>query len=237
MSAPGDAALILNTRRPLMKWNPVDKVKDKFKSKSKDWNPAREFESLLGKAKREVDSSTNWAKGQISKAANDARYSIEQTANKARHSVADARDDALQDINEGKIEILKGLEGELDNVAKEVIQDALEKISGASFNKAVDIVQTAAPDSLTITLSFVKIQIDNIKERIDTLQRWADNPPSSKDDIKEVIITLLPTKVSLVIDGQISAVVLTSTALKVGIDASYTTQSFLDKYDDLVKHF
>ena len=56
-----------------------------------------------------------------------------------------------------------------------------------TLNQAVDLIQIAAPDSIKLKILAVFIVIDDIEDRIDTLQKWANKPPTSKKALKRMI--------------------------------------------------
>ena len=138
-------------------------------------------------------------------------------------------------------EIKDGFEKELPALAEAAARDAVAAIMAeaakGTFTKAVDVAQVLAPDTMGIKIGPVGMTIGNVKDRIDTLQRWANNPPRSKADIKECIITLAPTSVSVEVDVQFALLVVSSDALEVGFSAEWETASFIEKFDDIIAHF
>ena len=78
------------------------------------------------------------------------------------------------------------------------------------------------------------MDIEDIGSRLDTLERWRDNPPKGKDDLKEVIITLAPTRIHLQVYISLAALFVQSDALSVGWHGTWETKLFLDHYDELV---
>ena len=79
--------------------------------------------------------------------------------------------------------------------------------------------------------------IDDIEERIDTLQRWANKPPTSKRDLKRMIRQLQPTSCGIEVDLQAALLIVSSDAIEVGFSATWTTDRFLKRFDDLIKGF
>ena len=71
-----------------------------------------------------------------------------------------------------------------------------------TLNQAVDLIQIAAPDSIKLKILAVFVVIDDIEDRIDTLQKWANKPPTSKKALKRMIRELAPTSCGIEVDLQ-----------------------------------
>ena len=205
-----------------MGWNPVSKAKNEIKRR-------------LGDAKKEISGAASSARKGIEKSANAAKYKVEYSANQARHQVEDIGNDMIHDIKEEGEKVIDQLEVDAEEVVTKVLDEILSAIAEGAINKAIDFAQVAAPDVIGITLGPIRIEIGGVKERIDTLQIWASNPPSGKDDLRKMIETLAPTSIQVNLGAQIAAVVVSSGSLKVAIDATWTTESFLDKFDDIME--
>ena len=211
-------------------------------------NPAKEVKKYLGRAKKEITGTASSAKRSLEKTANNAKYSIESTANKARHSVEDIGSDIIREIKDESEEIIEDfnehVEQALDSVeetAKEAVEETLQVMMREStriaLNKAIDLAQGPAPDAIGLTVGPVGFEIDNIKERIDTFQKWALNPPDSKSDIKDIVLAFMPTHVQVGVDAKFAAFVVTSDTASISIYGRWNTESFIEKFDDIIKNF
>ena len=106
-----------------------------------------------------------------------------------------------------------------------------------TLNKAIDLIQILPPDSLKLKVLAVFIIIDDTEERIDTLQRWANKPPTSKKALKRMIRDLKPTACGIEADLQAALLIVSSDAIEVGFSATWNTDRFLKRFDDLIKGF
>ena len=183
----------------------------------------------------------------------EARKVVEQIFNRAKRDIERFAESAVKDTKAAFTKDLPKLaesafeetrvafEEKLPELAEKAARDAVAAIMAeaakGTFTKAVDVAQVLAPDTLGIKIGPVGMTIGNVKDRIDTLQRWANNPPRSKEDIKECIITLAPTSVSVAVDVQFALLVVSSDALEVGFSAEWETASFIEKFDDIIAHF
>lgn len=120
----------------------------------------------------------------------------------------------------------------LPKLVEAALNELLKELSGKLLNQIIDIIQIAVPDEMEIQIGPVTFALDDVNDRIDTLQKWAKNPPG-KDDVKEMIITIAPSKVSIVVSAEMAALVVTSKSLGVGTTMSWGTDKFLDKFDDV----
>ena len=106
-----------------------------------------------------------------------------------------------------------------------------------TLNQAVDLIQIAAPDSIKLKILAVFVVIDDIEDRIDTLQKWANKPPTSKKALKRMIRELAPTSCGIEVDLQAALLIVSSDAIEVGFSATWNTDRFLRRFDDLIKGF
>lgn len=183
-----------------------------------EWNPIKEIKKLYREFKDESSKAIN----EIKDGANKAKDEIDNTAEKS--------------IKELKLET-----GKIDKMAKDAVDDAVKEVfamaAKGTFTQAVDIAQIFAPDSFGLKIGPIGLNISNIETKIDTLQKWAKNPPTSKRHIKNIIETLAPTSISIDIDVQFAALFVSSESLEVGFNAEWTTENFLKKFDDIIKYF
>ena len=81
------------------------------------------------------------------------------------------------------------------------------------------------------------LEIGDMTGRIDTLQRWAKKPPSSKNDIRQIIIEVAPTSVSINLSFSLAFLFVQTDSLAFGISATYETEDFLNKMDAILGRF
>ena len=106
-----------------------------------------------------------------------------------------------------------------------------------TLNQAIDLIQIAAPDSIKLKILAVFIVLEDIEDRIDPLQRWANKPPTSKRALKRMIRELAPTACGIEVDLQAALLIVSSDAIEVGFSATWNTDRFLRRFDDLIKGF
>ena len=93
------------------------------------------------------------------------------------------------------------------------------------------------PSSTSLSLGPFVLAIDNVTERVDVLQRWASKPPSSKSDIRAIIEEIAPSSVSINLSFSLAFLVVQTDSLEFGIESTYETKDFLDKFDELLSHY
>ena len=171
----------------------------------------------------------------------DVKIELRKLGSDCRNGVRAMGREVEDGLRKSANQIKDGFEKELPALAEAAARDAVAAIMAeaakGTFTKAVDVAQVLAPDTMGIKIGPVGMTIGNVKDRIDTLQRWANNPPRSKEDIKECIITLAPMSVSVAVDVQFALLVVSSDALEVGFSAEWETASFIEKFDDIIAHF
>ena len=130
---------------------------------------------------------------------------------------------------------VKRIDDRIEDAAQDVLREILRAAASGTLDKAVDVIQVALPSTFSLKIGPLGLELSDVKDRIDTLQRWANHPPKSDKDVKEMVRTLAPTSVSLNIDFQLALVFISSDALEVGFGMSWNTEDFLEHYDDLMK--
>ena len=204
----------------------------------------RGINDLGGDVKRSINDAQHSAEGGINKVASDARHSFADVQHKAESEITKIAGDAAHAIKNTASQI----EDELEDAAKQALeatkdeaialaQAAMKEISRGAINKVVDAAQVVMPTSVGLSLGPIKLSIGDMTGRIDTLQRWASNPPSSKDDIRQIIIEVAPTSVSINLSFSLAFLFVQSDSLKLGVTATYNTKDFLDKMDEILGRF
>ena len=110
------------------------------------------------------------------------------------------------------------------DAAEEAVKKALQHLVAVAakgvLNQAVDLIaRLLAPDSIKLKILAVFVVIDDIEDRIDTLQKWANKPPTSKKALKRMIRELAPTSCGIEVDLQAALLIVSSDAIEVGFSA------------------
>ena len=214
-----------------MSWNPIGDIK---KAVSK----AEHAVGDLGKkAIHDVEGIANKAKHEVEGVANNAKHEVEGLANTAKHEIQKVEQEAKHGVETAGHEVVKTFEERIPTLVEDAIDQALKAVASGALNKAVDIIQIAAPDEFDLKVGPVGLSIGDVKTRIDTLQRWATDPPTDKSHIREMIETLAPTSVSVEIAFSVALVLVQSDSLECGVTMSWETSSFLEKFEDILGAF
>jgi len=127
--------------------------------------------------------------------------------------------------------------GELPKLAEEAVQaalqEALKALGSTVGRKIAHLLEVGTPDTADFNVGPVELSGIKVADNLDTLKRWAQNPPSGKAGLKDFIRALAPEQVSLVLDASI-AVVIQSDTLSIGATLHWSTDRFLDEIDRLL---
>ena len=98
------------------------------------------------------------------------------------------------DINKIATRAVKQAEHGIKKAAEEAGDKVLEAVAagtvGQLLNKLVDVAQAKLiTKPVTIELFWFRFNVD-VNDKIDALQRWADHPPTSADDVPDMILEL-----------------------------------------------
>ena len=139
-------------------------------------SPEKELKKLIDKAKRE------------------AQQEITKIANKVKKDTERALKRASQDTTRGISVAFGQAEDAIKDAADEAVDKVLEAVAagtiGELLNKLVDLAQAKLiTKPVVIELFWFRFNV-NVNDKIDALQRWADNPPTSADDVPDMILEL-----------------------------------------------
>ena len=175
----------------------------------------RKAEESVKKVEHEVEDN-------LKSFANDLEDKLEKTATDTLESIEDAAEDAFEAVKDE---------------AMAAAQAALKAASSEALNKVVDAAQVLMPSEVDLSLGPFGLAIGDVSQRIDVLQKWAKNPPSSKSDIRDIILEVMPTSVSIELSFSLAFLVVQSDSLEFGVTSVYETEDFLNKMDDLLAHW
>ena len=126
---------------------------------------------------------------------------------------------------------------EAEKLAEDAAKAALAELSGKMLHLVVEGLKIVVPKQQQIQLGPIVIHIDEIHKRIDVLEKWAKNPPRGKEDMRQIIKEVAPTSVDINLDIAFAFLFVESDSLSFGLVASFETDAFLDKMDDLLAHY
>ena len=126
---------------------------------------------------------------------------------------------------------------EAEKLAEDAAKAALAELSGKMLHLVVEGLKIVVPKQQQIQLGPIVVHIDEIHKRIDTLEKWAKNPPRGKDDMRQIIKEVAPTSVDINLDIAFAFLFVESDSLSFGLVASFETDEFLDKMDELLAHY
>ena len=177
----------------------------------------------------------DWSKvgNEIEDAADDVGDAIKDTAEDVGDKIKGEAESAGRKLEPLAEQALDAAE----DAVKKALQHLVAIAAKGTLNQAVDLAQTFAPDTIKLKILAVFMVIDDIEERIDTLQRWANKPPTTKRDLKRMIRQLKPTSCGIEVDLQAALLIVSSDAIEVGFSATWETEKFLSRFDDLIKRF
>ena len=150
-------------------------------------SPEKELKKLIDKAKRETQQEINKI---ANKAKKDTERALKKAANATQHDIKTAFSQADLGITASA----SLAEDAIKDVAEEAIDKVLEAVGvstvGVLLNKLVDLAQAKLiTKPVVIELFWFRFNVD-VNDKIDALQRWADNPPTSADDVPDMILEL-----------------------------------------------
>ena len=202
------------------------------------------FKDIEKKIKRAIESLGNSVKSSINSLGNEVKHGVRSVANQAERELTNAAHQAENELKS----VFNKLEDELEDTAEAILEAAkdealslaraaMREISRGAINKVVDAAQVAVPTTVDLSLGPIGLSLGDMTGRIDTLQRWSKKPPSSKKDIREIIIELAPTNVSINLSVSLAFLFVQTDSLAFGVISTYATEDFLNKMDEILGRF
>ena len=128
--------------------------------------------------------------------------------------------------------------GKLPDRMKGLAQDAIAEIIRAAGKKsletALDIVDTVAPDSISLTFGPVVIEVGDVFDKIETIRALAQNPPGRAQEITDAVISLAPASVHINLTVGLGFVIQSDSA-QVGIDMGWSGDSVFEHLPALLE--
>ena len=174
-----------------------------------------EVEELAKKATREIEAAASVAKHELEGVAKTAQHEIEGAAKEVAHQV-----EKLPELAEDAV--------------KQALAAAVEAIAAGALTKALKVVKVLAPKTFGLKIGPVTMTIDDIQERIDTLEHCANHPPSGTAGIKAMILALTPSSVGIEFGVEASLLVVNVDALEVAASFEWDTAEFVERFEDLL---
>lgn len=185
-----------------------------------------EVESKVKYAGRKAEESVKKVEHEVEDQLKDFAHDLEEEIEKTAKDTLETIEDTAEDVFE-----------EVKDTAIEAMQAAMRAASSEALNTVVDSIQVALPNSIGLSLGPIGLEIGDLTDKVDTLQKWAKNPPTNKSDIRAIIIEVAPTSVSLELSFSLAFLVVQSDSLEFGVTSTYETEDFLNKMDDLLSHW
>ena len=199
-----------------MGWNPFDKVKKK--------NP-------VSKVKKEIEDALDFAKREVAKEGASWNHKIAGSGNWWKGKLTKEGKHILSEVEERGQKNLARIEDRTKIAAEQVLKEMLGSLTSPALDKWIDWVELFAPSAAGLELGPLAFEVENVTERIDYFRGLAKNPPTGSADLKEVILAVAPSSVTLTLSANISLVVLNIDELGVGGWIKIETADFLAKLD------
>ncbi len=183
---------------------------------------------LANDALHEVESAGNTVLHEVESRANDALHEVESKGRNSLHVLESAGNTVLHEVESRANDALHEIEGGLANLRDEIFK-GLAKLS---LDKAVNILEATVPDSFSVTIGPFIIAYEDPASKIDTLRRYAHNPPGL-DNVTDLVLALAPTTVSVCLSAELAFLLVSSDSLAVGFQADYTVENFISRYDKI----
>ena len=129
---------------------------------------------------------------------------------------------------------LESISGQAEQLVKDALAEVLKAAQSGVLNKAVNLVQVVLPSAIVLKIGPLSFAVDNVNERIDVLQKWAKNPPSGVDGIKEMILEFAPSSVSIDLSISLAFLVVQSDSLEAGFSMTWDVEDFIYRLEDII---
>ena len=80
----------------------------------------------------------------------------------------------------------------MKGLAQDAIAEIIRAAGRKSLTTALEIIDTVAPDSISLTFGPVVIDVGDVFDKIETIRALAQNPPGRAQEITDAVISLGP---------------------------------------------
>jgi len=176
-----------------------------------------------------------------------ARDAIEKAAKPILDQIAQQGKDRLYDITYngnnylGAIksageEIKGAIPGEVEKYLEEGLKNALglffDVLASGFLKKYIALLDTVTPDSVWPAIGPVAFEIADVREKLDTLKKYANHPPHDAGGMKQMVIDLAPESVWVTLMVNVPG----TDSLKAGGQLVWKRDTFVARIEDIVKH-
>lgn len=177
----------------------------------------------------------------IEHGAKDALHQVEHAEHTAERTITGACTKALHEVEGASQQALHQIEGAtqkamrtLEHTAQHAAEELLATVSAQALRKALTIAEALAPDQFTLQIGPVVLEIDHIASRVEALRKWAGHPPANPAQIRSLIQDLAPTTCGIQVSAEFALLFVSSESLSVGVAASWTTEAFLERFNQIL---
>ena len=181
----------------------------------------------------------------------DVRASLQKTGADCRNGVR-AMGREVEDSLQKSVKKVEGLEGDfqglmeairqdidampgmMKGLAQEAVADIIRAAGKKSLTTALDIVDTVAPDSISLTFGPVVIEVGDVFDKIETIRALAKSPPGRAQEITDAVISLAPASVHINLAVGLGFVIQSDSA-QVGIDLGWSGDSVFEHLPALLE--
>ena len=160
------------------------------------------------------------------------RRAFEKLGDQIKSAIRKVGREAEEEIKDLAQSTLRDVKEKVEDLVEDGFREVTAAIGGEGLDIAVDLVETAAPDSITLKLGIdigvlalgVSLTVPDPVARLDRIKRWADHPPKGRHEIMACISEFGPQSIG--VEG---------TVLGNGAGAEWSGPDKLTKLDSFMK--
>lgn len=185
------------------------------------WNPIGDMKKLFGKFKKEVSGGINKIRDGVNRGVHEVESVAHKAESEVKGVVSKGKNEVQGLLDKGKHEF-----EELADKAKDELEELAEKAKGTALATLHSIENAAAQEGVKFVLEKLlaashlapkgayfrgqaivglDFQFD-IQAVLDDVRKWVKKPPSSTDDLKQFLIDLAPTQVTVFVGGEVPVI-------------------------------
>ena len=178
--------------------------------------------------------------GRIEKEFNEAKNTLQklprdiERASKRAWTRMDNMDGYIRKEFQGLGQQFEQLPETMKALAQEAVAEIIRAAGRKSLQTALEIIDTVAPDSISLTFGPVVIEVGDVFDKIETIRALAQNPPGRSQEITDAVISLAPASVHINLTVGLGFIVQSDSA-QVGIDLGWSGDSVFEHLPALLE--
>ena len=164
----------------------------------------------------------------VTHTADQVGHAVEGGVMQIRHAVEGGVLQIQQETDKGLHKIrgeLPDIESAVEGALRKALEEFEKALAGPLLRQIVTLLESAAPDTVWLSIGPVTFTISQIPDKIERVKHWVNNPPQGPNDIMHLIDDLAPADIEIALKVNVPG----TQSLTLGATLVYYPATFKDR--------